>query len=51
MIIYKAMPESALTSGKKNLVFKKKENMYGIKKTSKQWYLKFDNFMKMSGFR
>ena len=35
--ILKVQPESALTAGKKKLVFKKKENMYGMKQTSKQW--------------
>ena len=47
----KAQPKSALIAGKKKLVFKMKENMYGMKQTSKQWYLKFDNFLKRSGFR
>ena len=47
----KAQPKSALIAGKKKLVFKMKENMYGMKQTSKQWYLKFDNFMRSSGFR
>lgn len=33
--ILKAQPETSLAAGKKNLVFKKKENLYGTKKTSK----------------
>ena len=49
--IWKAQSVSALTAGKKKLVFKKKENLHGMKQTSKQSYLKFDNFMKRSRFR
>ena len=35
---------------KEQLVYKLKKSLYGLKQSSRQWYLKFDRFMVSSGF-
>lgn len=48
--IYKAHIEDFPTFDKKKKVWKKKKSFYSLKQTSKHLYLKFDNFMKRSGY-
>ena len=37
--------------GKKNMACKLKKSIYGLKQTSRQWYLKFDRTACTNGFK
>lgn len=43
--------EGYITEWKKKMVCKLKKNLYGLKQAPRQWYLKFDSFMTVNGFR
>jgi hypothetical protein len=43
-------PQWYEVKGKNNLVCRLKKRLYGIKQAPRQWYLKFDNFMKEQGY-
>lgn len=48
--IYVTQPEGFMLTGKVNLTCKLKKSLYGLKQALRQWYLKFDSFMKKSGY-
>jgi len=39
-----------MVKGKKNLVYKLKKSLYGLKQSPRRWYLKFDAFVLSIGF-
>ena len=43
--IYVQQPQGYEVKGKENLVCILKKSLYGLKKDSRKWYLKFDMFM------
>jgi hypothetical protein len=43
--IYMQQPQRYEVKGKENLVCRLKKSSYGLKKSPRQWYLKFDGFM------
>ena len=43
--IYMQQPQGYEVKGKENLVCMLKKSLYGLKKSPRQWYLKFDKFM------
>jgi len=45
--IYMAHPHGIEV--KDNSVYRLKKNLYGLKQASRQWYMKFDNFMHEHG--
>ena len=48
--IYMEQPEGFEMEGKKHMVCKLKKSLYGLKQAPKEWYQKFDTFMKSQGF-
>jgi hypothetical protein len=44
-------PQGYEVKGKENLVCRLNKSLYGLKKAPRQWYLKFDRFMKEQGYR
>jgi Reverse transcriptase (RNA-dependent DNA polymerase) len=48
--IYMQQPEGYRISGKENHVCLLKKSLYGLKQSPKQWYMRFDAFMKSIGF-
>jgi len=48
--VYMAQPEGFIMEGKEQLGCKLKKSIYGLKQASRQWYLKFDEVIKKSGF-
>ena len=49
--VYMSQPISFEEVGKKQIVCKLKKSIYGLKKTSRQWYLKFDEVVTANGFK
>ena len=49
--IYMQQPEGFAVKEKEDLVCKLKKSLYGLKQTPREWYHKFDAFMKSQGFR
>ncbi|CAM8913335.1 unnamed protein product [Rhodiola kirilowii] len=48
--IYMKQPEGFEVKGKEKLVCKLKKSLYGLKHAPRQWYKKFDSFMKKAEF-
>ncbi|KAD6796559.1 hypothetical protein E3N88_07455 [Mikania micrantha] len=48
--VFMKQPEGFMPEGQEHLVCKLKKSIYGLKKASRQWYLKFDEVMKKHGF-
>jgi len=48
--IFMAQPKCFEVQGKENLVCKLHKSLYGLKETLRQWYKKFNEFMRNSGF-
>jgi hypothetical protein len=48
--IYMSQPEGFDVKAKKELVCKMKKSMYGLKKSLRMWYQKFDTYMLGLGF-
>jgi len=48
--VYMTQPEGFVMEGKEQLGCKLKKSIYGLKQASRQWYLKFDEVIKKSGF-
>ena len=44
--IYMEQPEGFEVSGKKHIVWKLNQILYGLKQALRQWYKKFESFMK-----
>ena len=44
--IYMCQPDGYKVKGKENLFCKLKKSLYGLKKSPRQWYLRFDKFMR-----
>ena len=49
--IYMDQPEGFIVSGKEDYVCKLKRSLYGLKKSPRQWYKRFDSFMMSHGFK
>jgi hypothetical protein len=49
--IYMDQPEGFMVHGKENFVCKLKKSLYGLKKSPRQWYKRFDSFMISNGFK
>ena len=49
--IYMQQPEGFVQKGKQKLVYKLKKSLYGLKQAPKEWYHKFDAFMRSQHFR
>jgi len=49
-IVYMLQPKGFCISGNDDLVCKLKRLIYGLKQTSRQWYLKFDEVEASVGF-
>jgi hypothetical protein len=48
--IYMAQPEGYITKGTEHLVCKLKKTLYGLKQSSRAWYLKLHQFLVKQGF-
>lgn len=48
--VYMSQPEGFISKGHEHLVCKLKKSIYGLKQSSRQWYLKFDKVMKRNDF-
>jgi hypothetical protein len=48
--IYMNQPKDFVVKGKKELLCKMKNSMYGLKKSPRMWYQKFDTYMLALGF-
>ena len=48
--IYMQQPEGFIEKGKEKLVSKIKKSLYGLKKSPREWYNKFDAFMQTQGY-
>jgi hypothetical protein len=48
--IYMKKPEGFVVKGKKELVCKLKKSLYGLKKSPRMWYQKFDTYILELGF-
>ncbi|KAM2680165.1 hypothetical protein EV2_011992 [Malus domestica] len=44
--IYMCQPDGYIVKGKENLFCKLKKSLYGLKQSPRQWYLRFDKFMR-----
>ena len=44
--IYMTQPMGFKTAGKKNMVCKLKKSLYGLKQSTRQWYRRFDSFIR-----
>jgi hypothetical protein len=51
MNVYMAQPKGFVVEGKENMGCHLKKSIYGLKKTFRQWYLKFDETIKKFGFK
>ncbi|KAK2366240.1 putative mitochondrial protein [Trifolium repens] len=49
--IYMHQPEGFSEKGKDHMVCKLKKSLYGLKQAPRQWYMKFESFMHMEGFK
>ena len=49
--IYMQQPEGFVLKGKEHLVCKLLKSLYGLKQSSRQWYQKFDAFMRSQGYK
>ena len=49
--IYMAQPEGFTKSDKEHMVCKLRKSLYGLKEAPRQWYHKFDTFMRSQGFK
>ena len=43
--IYMKQPEGFSVKGKKELVYKLKKSLYGLKQSPRMWYQKFDTYI------
>jgi hypothetical protein len=48
--IYMKQPKGIVVKGKKELVYKLKKSLYGLKQLSRMWYQKFDTYILALGF-
>jgi hypothetical protein len=48
--VYMTQPEGFVVEGKEHMGCKLKKSIYGLKQASRQWYLKFDEVIKIFGF-
>jgi hypothetical protein len=48
--VYMAQPECFAIEDKEHMTCRLKKSIYGLKQTSRQWYLKFDDVVKKFGF-
>ncbi|KAJ9558432.1 hypothetical protein OSB04_013046 [Centaurea solstitialis] len=48
--IYMVQPDGYKVKGKEDLVCKLQKSLYGLKQSPRQWYLKFDSFMRGVGY-
>jgi hypothetical protein len=46
-----AQPKSFVVEGKERMGYHLKKTIYGLKQASRQWYLKFDETIRKSGFK
>ena len=44
--IYMTQPMGLKTAGKENMICKLKKSLYGLKQSPRQWYKRFDNFIR-----
>jgi hypothetical protein len=49
--VYMAQPKGVVVEGKENLGCRLTKSIYGLKQTSRQWYLKFDEIIRKFGFK
>jgi hypothetical protein len=49
--VYTAQPTSFTVKGKEHMECHMKKSIYGLKQTSRQWYLKFDETIRRFGFK
>jgi Reverse transcriptase (RNA-dependent DNA polymerase) len=49
--IYMKQPEDFIVKGKEHMGCRLKRSIYGLKQTSRQWYLKFDQVITGFGFK
>jgi len=49
--VYMDQPVGFIEEGKEYMVCKLKKSIYGLKQTSKQWYLKFNDTVTSFGFK
>ena len=49
--VYMEHPTGFTEVGKEHLVCKLNKSIYGLKQTSRQWYLKFDRIITQNGFK
>jgi hypothetical protein len=48
--MYVKKPEGFVVKGNKELVWRMKKSLYGLKKSPRMWYQKFDTYMLGLGF-
>ena len=49
--VYMRQPEGFKIEGQEDMVCKLKKSIYGLKQSSRQWYLKFDETITKFGFK
>jgi hypothetical protein len=49
--VYMARPKGFIVEGKEKMGCRLKKSIYGLKQTSRQWYLKFDETVRKFGFK